>query len=212
MKLKTLAWIPFALLAIAIGLYPLTYYITDMSHTGLLQSKTEALKSSIIWHTMFYLHITFGGIALLTGWSQFSRKLRSRYLKVHRLVGKIYVVAVLISSSAGFYIALFASGGLVCVFGFGLLALAWLFTDVKAYTSIRLLQIAEHEKWMIRNYALTFAAVTLRIWLPLATGVMHIGFIPSYQVISWFCWIPNLLVAELIIKQKNDTLQPIPVS
>jgi len=212
MKLKTLAWIPFALLAIAIGLYPLTYYLTDMSHTGLLQSKTEALKSSVIWHTMFYLHISFGGIALLTGWSQFSKKLRNRYLKAHRLVGKIYVIAVLISSSAGFYIALFASGGLVCVFGFGTLALLWLFTDVKAYASIRLLQIKEHEKWMIRNYALTFAAVTLRIWLPLATGVMHIDFIPSYQVISWFCWVPNLLVAGLIIKQKNNTLQPIPVS
>jgi uncharacterized membrane protein len=177
-----------------------------MHDKGLLQSKPAELLRSPIWHTAFYLHISFGGLALLIGWTQFSKKLRGRYLNVHRLIGKIYVLSVLISSCAGFYIALFASGGIISTLGFGTLALLWLYTDVQAYTSIRRLHVAEHERWMIRNYALAFAAVTLRIWLPLATNLMHWDFIPSYQVISWLCWVPNLMVATLIIRRKDNQL------
>jgi len=206
MKLKNLPWIPFALLAIAIGLYPLIYYFVDMHDKGLLQSKPAELLRNPIWHTLFYLHISFGGLALLIGWTQFSKKLRGRYLRVHRLVGKIYVLSVFISSCAGLYIALFASGGIICSLGFGALALLWLFTDIQAYTSIRKLRIAEHEAWMIRNYALAFAAVTLRIWLPLTTGLGHMEFVTSYRIISWLCWVPNLIIAELIIRLKSNKL------
>jgi len=207
MKLKNLPWIPFVLFAIAIGLYPLMYYVVDMRTQGLLSSKPKELLNSALWFPLFYVHITAGGLALLTGWSQFSNKLRGRYLNTHRFVGKVYVLSVLLSSCAGLYIAFFASGGIVCVVGFGSLALLWLFTDIKAYISVRKLQIDEHERWMTRNYALTFAAVTLRIWLPLATGLMHFDFITSYRVISWLCWVPNLVVAELVITRKNNRLE-----
>src|ERR1700749_4007451 len=101
MKAKNLPWIPFALLAIAVGLYPLAYYVFDMHHAGLLSSKSKELLDSKLWYTAFYVHITFGGIAMLTGWTQFSRRLRDRYIGTHRTVGKIYVVSVMLSSLAG---------------------------------------------------------------------------------------------------------------
>jgi uncharacterized membrane protein len=202
MKLKNLPWIPFAFFAIVIGLYPLTYYLVDMHNQGLLSGKPKALVNNNIWYTTFYVHITFGGIAMLTGWTQFSQKLRNRYLKTHRLVGKIYVISVIISSCAGLYIAFFATGGIISAFGLGTLALLWLITVIKAYTSIRRLDITEHQKWMIRNYALTFAAVTLRVYLPLFLRfIFHDDFITSFRIISWLCWIPNLIVAEIIISK-----------
>jgi hypothetical protein len=123
MKLKNLPWIPFAFFAIAIGLYPITYYLVDMHGKGLWASKTKELIDNIVWHTAFYIHITFGGVALLTGWTQFSTKLRNRYLNTHRLVGKVYVGSVILSSLAGLHIALFASGGIISTLGFGILAL-----------------------------------------------------------------------------------------
>jgi len=202
MKLKNLPWVPFAFFAIAIVLYPLTYYLVDMHNKGLFSSKPAALIDNTVWHTVFYIHITFGGIAILTGWTQFSKRLRNKYLNIHRMIGKIYVVAVLFSSCAGLYIAFFATGGIICVMGFGALALLWLFTIVKAYTSIRRLDIAEHQKWMIRNYALTFAAVTLRVYMPiLIPFVFHGDFIPAYRLISWLCWVPNIIAAEIIISK-----------
>ena len=107
MKRKTFAWILFAFLALSIGGYPIVYYIFDMHGKGLWAGKTKELLESTAWHTAFYIHITFGGIAMLTGWTQFSQKIRDRYLDTHRTAGKIYVGSVVLSSTAGFYIAMF---------------------------------------------------------------------------------------------------------
>jgi uncharacterized membrane protein len=204
MKLKNLPWIPFAFFAIAVGLYPLLYFLIDMRSNGLLQSKPKAILDSGIWNAAFYIHITFGGLALLTGWTQFSARLRRNYLKTHRLIGKIYVIAVALSSTAALYIAFFATGGLVCVLGFGSLAVLWLISDIKAYSSIRQGHIRQHQNWMTCNYALTFAAVTLRVWLPLLSAFVFHDFIPAYRVVSWLCWVPNLIVALIIINKRND--------
>ena len=204
MKLKNLPWIPFAFFAIATGLYPLVYYIVDMHGKGLWSSKTKELLENTIWHTAFYIHITFGGIALLIGWAQFSLRLRTRYLSTHRMIGKIYVCSVMLSSLAGFYIALFATGGIAATLGFGLLAVLWFFTILKAYTSILKKEFKQHENWMIRNYVLTFAAVTLRIYLPFSQAVLHMDFITAYRIISWLAWVPNLIIAEIIVNKRTQ--------
>jgi uncharacterized membrane protein len=204
MKRKNLAWIVFAFFAIAIGSYPLTYYLVDMHGKGLWASKTKELLENIIWHTAFYIHITFGGIALLTGWTQFSKRLRDHYLNIHRQVGKVYVVSVMMSSLAGFYIALFATGGITSTLGFGALAGLWFFTIINAYTCILKKDIKQHENWMIRNYALAFAAVTLRLYLPFSQAVVHMDFIVAYRIISWLCWVPNLIIAEIIINKRKQ--------
>ena len=202
MKLKYLPWILFAVFAIAVGLYPLTYYLVDMHGKGLWASKTKELIENTVWHTAFFMHITFGGIAMLTGWTQFSKRLRDNYLSAHRFTGKIYVASVIISSMAGFYIAMFASGGITCILGFGGLASCWFFTVMMAYTSILKKQFKQHENWMIRNYALTFAAVTLRLNLPFSQAILHMDFITAYRIISWLCWVPNLVVAQIIINKR----------
>ncbi len=208
MKTKYLIWILVAFFAVAIGLYPLIYFFVDMHDKGIFRSKPAELLRDNVWHTFFYIHISFGGIALLTGWTQFSTKLRTRYLNTHRLVGKIYLIAVLLSGTAGLYIAYYATGGIVCTLGFGNLAILWLYTAIKAYTSVRALNITEHKHWMIRNYALTFAAVTLRIYLPLLTMfVFNNNFIPGYRIVSWLAWVPNLIVAEMIIRKKRAATQ-----
>jgi len=194
-----------AILATMTGLYPAFYYIVKSANPGLLAGKPAELLASYFYRGSFYAHITFGGIALLTGWMQFSKKIRARNIDLHRGLGKAYMVAVALSGIAGFTIAMSATGGPVSMAGFGLLAAVWLYTDFQGYRAIRKLDIERHRAWMLRNYSLTFAAVTLRIYLPLATAVMHLSFIPSYRVISWLCWIPNLAVAEMLIRraQKN---------
>ncbi|HVW16305.1 MAG TPA: DUF2306 domain-containing protein [Mucilaginibacter sp.] len=202
MKLKYLLWIVFGFFALSIGFYPVIYYLVDMHGKGLFASKTPELLANQVWHTAFYIHITFGGIAMLTGWTQFSPRIRNNYTSIHRTLGKIYVFAVMLSSLAGFYIAMFASGGIISVLGFGMLAASWFFTVTKAYSLILKKQFKEHENWMIRNYALTFAAFTLRIYLPLSTQLMHWDFTTSYRIISWACWVPNLVIAQIIINKR----------
>jgi uncharacterized membrane protein len=203
MKHTKIRWIIFAGLAIIVGLYPLLYLSTQMRTQGLLLSKPIDLQHNKLYPAIFYVHISFGGIALFTGWSQFNERLRARYLKAHRSVGKIYVISVLLSSVSGLTVALFATGGLISAFGFFALALTWLFTIIKAYTSIRNKDVQEHQLWMIRNYALTFAAVTLRLLLPFSQAALHMDFILAYRIISWLSWLPNMLVAELIVYKRR---------
>ncbi len=198
--MKKLLWIIFAFFAIGVGLYPTLFIFQDMSQ-GLLGSKSEALRAGI-WNTAFYLHIFLGGVSLLTGWSQFSSRLRKARLNLHRTLGKIYVAAVFISGLAGLYIAFFAEGGLAAKFGFGFLAAGWLTTTSLAFWTIRARKIEEHQRWMIRSYALTFAAVALRIYLPLFGIFTDMQFLESYRIIAWLCWVPNLIFAEWYIRSK----------
>ena len=188
-----------AVLAILVGFYPSVYFFVDEKF-GLLQSKSDAVLSSFIWNIGFYTHIVLGGLALLTGWSQFNKKIRTKKLRLHRLLGKIYVVSVFLSAIAGFYIAFFATSGIIASVGFIMLALLWFYTTLRAYMYIRNLNIDKHQEMMIYSYALCFAAVTLRIWLPLLTMLFH-DFTPAYRIVAYLCWVPNLIVAYLLVKQ-----------
>jgi hypothetical protein len=95
---------------------------------------------------------------------------------------------------AGLYMSLYSFGGMITHLGFGALAVLLLGTTARAYLAARARAIAEHRRWMLASYALIFAAVMLRIELPLLT--MAFGdFRPAYQVVAWSCWVPNLLWA-----------------
>jgi uncharacterized membrane protein len=192
-----------ALFATLTGLYPLIYLGGFMQSHGFLAGKPAAVLHSGLWKTAFYIHISAGGFALLTGWLQFNPKRRNAHLTFHRVLGRCYVGAVALSSTAGLYIALFAQGGLASAMGFGLLALCWLFTDIMAFKTALARQIGTHRKWMVLNYSLTFAAVTLRIWLLLLIHASPFSFMQGYPVIAWLCWVPNLLVACLIVRPKR---------
>ena len=93
-------------------------------------------------------------------------------------------------------------------FGFGFLSIFWLGTAGIALYKIKQRQVEQHRKWMIRNYSLTFAAVTLRVWLLvfiLLAGIEN--YITSYTIISWLCWIPNLLIAEFYLKKPRNIVR-----
>jgi len=203
--MKTFWWAIFIFFSISIGLYPIAYLLVDMSY-GLLASKSAELLHNTVWYTAFYQHIFLGAIAMLVGWSQFSKKFRNKNLSFHRTLGKVYLIAVALSGSAGLFIAFYATGGLISVFGFSGLAVAWLFTSLQAYLAIRKKDVDQHQHWMIRSYALCWAAVTLRIWLPLFQFAFDIEFMTAYRIIAWLCWVPNLLVAEVIIRNIKSSV------
>ena len=195
------AWVVFAFLAIGIGLYPAMYLIMPEDE-GLLASKSSELLSNLVWKIGFYGHISFGGLALLTGWSQFSKKIRTKKLQLHRNLGKIYVFSVFVSGICAVYIGFFATGGFITSLGFILLGLVWLFTTWKAYTAIKRKDLNLHQGMMIYSYAACFAAVTLRIWLPLLT--MAFGeFLIAYKIVAWLCWVPNMIFAHLWVRKKG---------
>ena len=194
-----------ALSAVGVGVYPLIF-LTIPEGQGLLSTKSAELLGKAYYQFGFYTHIMFGGIALIAGFSQFFPKLRRKQLGLHRSLGKVYVIAVMLSGISGLYIAFHATGGWMAIIGFALLAILWLFFTIKAYQTIKQKNIIAHQKWMIRSYALCFGAVTLRIYLPLSMA-LGIDFMVAYPIIAWLAWVPNLLIAEQFIVRRLKTVE-----
>jgi uncharacterized membrane protein len=153
-------------------------------------------------------HVLGSGVALLLGGFQFLPGLRARRLNLHRWLGRTYLLAVLIGGIGGLMLATQAEGGLVSRTGFGLLGALWLTSGWRAYAAIRRKDIASHRLWMIRNFALTFAAVTLRAYLGIMTGFLEMDFAVAYPAIAWLCWVPNLIVAEWVILRRLAVFDP----
>jgi hypothetical protein len=65
---------------------------------------------------------------------------------------------------------------------------------------------------MLRSYALTFAAVTLRLYLPLAViaSIHGYDFMVAYRFIAWFAWVPNAIFAELFIRRGREFSKGVP--
>jgi hypothetical protein len=163
-------------------------------------SKLAQYSSRKAW---VLIHIAGGTVALLTGPVQLWLGLSDRRIDLHRRIGQVYLVAVLISSIAAFYLSTHTDGG--WVFGAGLfgLAVAWLITTGMAYVSVRKFLLDQHKEWMIRSYVVTFAFVTFRM-LFTALQAAQVGQVQEQLAIaSWFCWAAPLLVTEAILQGRK---------
>jgi uncharacterized membrane protein len=193
------------LFAMGIATYGFSYF--RFAETDFLRNKDVATRSSALWQIAFYLHVGFGAVALLIGGFQFIAPLRDRFSQLHRRFGIIYVTSVFVSSISGFIVALFADAGPVAKTGFAFLAICWFTTNLKAYREIRNGRILQHRSWMIRSFSLTFAAVTLRIILPVEIALLGMNFPDAYRIVAWASWVPNLLVAELLVYRLRAPLR-----
>lgn len=155
------------------------------------------MKANFLAHSVgIYTHAFASVLALALGPFQFSAGLRQQHPVIHRWLGRIYLgVGVLVGGLSGFFMSQYAFGGRVAQLGFAALAVLWLYTGLRAYAAVRSGAINEHRKWMARNFSLTFAAVTLRLYLP-ASMLAGIDFALAYPVIAWLCWVPNLVFVQ----------------
>lgn len=179
-------------LAISVGIYGGMSIITPAARTGFVQNLFD---TALIPITM---HLAGGTVAIIFGAFQVNSRLRAKFLPAHRWLGRAYLVAVVVSGVGGLILARNSDGGLVGHFGFAMLAVCWLFATSNAYRYIRAGDITMHRAWMYRSYALTLAAVTLRIYLPLFQ-IAGYGFDVAYPLISWIAWVPNLLIVEWFV-------------
>ena len=198
-------WFVFTCFALLVsGYIVVQYFIMDGFQTGLVKAKLMfGSKLSEFWYSMLLTHITTSIVALVIGPFTLSTKFRERNINRHRIAGRIYMVGILLGGISGLYLSFYATGGLVAKLGFGLLSVLWLTSAYQALHRVKNKKMKDHRNWMIRNYSLTFAAVTLRIWLPLFIvlfGIEH--FELSYAIIAWLAWVPNLIVAELFIRKR----------
>jgi len=192
--LLTLIFFTFLMARITVEYIP---YNTDV---GFLQIKQDYIDIDH-WRIAFFVHVYASMWALLAGFTQFSSHIQSFYPRVHRAFGYVYVTNVLlITGPAALVMSFYANGGPTSKIAFGLLAIGWI-----AFTAIALSKAANgdfagHRKFMIRSYALTLSALTLRAWKWSITNTVDLPPMDVYRAVAWLGWVPNIIVAELLIR------------
>lgn len=148
-------------------------------------------------------HISSGMVALLIGPFQFSRRLRQRYLRLHRVMGRVYLIAILCGSIGALALSITTPDGRPWAFGLQGLILAWVTTAGMAYYAIRQRQIQIHQEWMVRSYVVTFAFVTFRLLYDVPP-MSRLG-PPNERGITyiWACWALPLLATEVILQLRR---------
>ncbi len=147
-------------------------------------------------------HISGGLIALIIGPFQFSKVIRDKYRPIHRLMGRIYLIAIVIATSCATYLAWTSGIQVNFAWAFGLqgLAFAWIVTASMAYLSVMRRRITQHKEWMIKSYVITFAFVTFRF---LNDSAIAAKLMPKFEergpTIIWFCWTIPLLVTQVVL-------------
>ena len=191
-RLRQFGWGLMTVLGFVVAAYALGALALPIARSPVIVARMRAVPLPVI------LHLIGGSLAIMLGALQLNRRIRRHHLAVHRWLGRCYCISVLVGGGAGLTLATMADGGLPAGMGFGMLGVLWIGSTVTAYIFIRRRRIDLHRAWMLRSYGLTFAAVTLRIWLPLSQ-VAGLPFLPSYQAIAWLCWVPNLVVVEWFV-------------
>lgn len=190
-----LAFFTFLMARITVAYVP---YNTDVGFLRIKQSYIDIDH----WRIAFFVHVYMSMWVLLAGFTQFSAAIRDRYTRLHRIFGYIYVAdVVLITGPAGLLMGIYANGGITSKVSFVMLAALWIAFTATALARARGGDLAAHRDWMIRSYALTLSAITLRAWKWSITNSFELPPMDVYRAVAWLGWVPNLIVAELIIRR-----------
>jgi len=182
-------------------LLTIAQYTSFKPDVGFLQFKQDYIHITI-WRVAFYTHVFSSLLTLCAGFTQFSNYVLKYHKNLHRLIGKIYAYDILlINFPAGMIMAFYANGHLPSKIAFIILDSLWFVFTYKAVAAIKVKDIKKHKRFMIRSYALTFSAVTLRTWKIILSHSFAIDPMSLYMIDAWMGFVPNLLFAEWLIRK-----------
>lgn len=178
-------------------------YIPYNTDVGFLRIKQHYIHIDH-WRIAFFVHVYASLWVLFAGFTQFSGWLLKNKPRLHRTLGYIYVADVLlVTGPAGLLMGFYANGGITSRIAFVALALLWIFCTAMAFIKAKQKNFKAHRNYMIRSYALTLSALTLRAWKYAITNSFELPPMDVYRSVAWLGWVPNILLAEWIIFSKR---------
>jgi uncharacterized membrane protein len=146
-------------------------------------------------------HGIAGACALLLGPMQFSDRLRNRFRKFHRVVGRIYVAGVFVAAPLGLYIQYFEERvGDPRSFSIAAAvdATLWMTTTGIALVFILRGKVQEHRHWMTRSFAVALVFLEVRV-IGGVTGWENLD-AHANETIVWFCLAFAILSADIVLQ------------
>ena len=168
----------------------------------------EVYIGNPVWKASFYIHLTFGITAVLSGLPLFFERLISFKSKVHKNLGKIYVFSILfLTGPTGLYLAFTAEGGPLATIGFLFMSSIWMYLTYKAFIKIAVdKNVESHYKWMIRSFCFTLSGITLRIMTPLCNDFFQLDPKLTYLLTAYLPWMINLVIGEILVYYSKNPL------
>jgi hypothetical protein len=194
--------LPAAVLAFSVLMFTkVVPYFSFARAIGFLSTKTDQVLDNPVFLAGFYVHITSSLWVMVSGALQFTPLLSARFPKLHRQLGKLYVLSILLlAAPSGLVLAFFANGGLPAKVGFALQCLVWWLTTYAAFREAVARQWLPHVEWMMRSFAVTLAAMSLRLESYGMYYWLHTKPIETYLTVTWLSWTGNLLLTEILIR------------
>lgn len=211
-------WLAATVLCLGVAAAAVTPYLLssldDLARSGSGLASNYAHRPLPL-QVALYAHAVAGGVALVLVPWQFSARLRRRSPGAHRVVGRVALAALVVAGVAGLVIAPVNRAGFIGLLGFSALAASWLYCAWRTYRTAVGGDLRAHRTWAARTFALTFAAVTLRLWLGGAIAIevgvfgrsLEQAFDAVYPAMPFLCWVPNLVVAEYLIRRRGSALR-----
>ncbi len=151
-------------------------------------------------------HAVFGTIVLGFAPFQFSDRIRQRFTKAHRVMGRLYVLGCFVLAPTGAYIQYYQERAgaprsftilavVDAVLLMGTTALAGLFAFRR--------KIAVHRQWAIRSYAVALVFIAARLVLGV-TGLETFG-VEIVQAVIWSCLVFSVVLGDVAIHWREIT-------
>ncbi|MEO5915046.1 MAG: DUF2306 domain-containing protein [Luteolibacter sp.] len=196
-------WLALAFFTVLMARITLGYWPVRRD-AGFLQIKQQYL-GIVHWEAAFWVHVFTSMLPLLAGFTQFAPWILKKWPRVHRTMGRVYVITVcFITGPASLIMAFYANGGITSRIAFTTLALLWLGSTAMGWRTVLQRKWQVHREWMIRSYALTLSAITLRVWKYLIVLAFEPRPMDVYRVVAWLGFVPNLLIAEWLIRRRKQ--------
>ncbi len=203
------------------GAYILTFYLGAITGQD-LESWNKNLpglyeKGNSVSLLAMGAHLAAGGIILLLGPVQLINGFRRRWPALHRWLGRVYVLTAFVAGLGGLAFILKSGtiGGAPMNAGFGLYGVLMTVAAFETYRHARNRRFQTHRIWAIRLFALSIGSWLYRMdygfWLIAAHRLGHTSDFhgPFDVVMSFFFYVPNLLLAELFIRAKRMPSHPV---
>ena len=183
-RFKTILWVSLGLTALFVFITSEVLLVTDYPMYHAYRLQVIADRGLLIPHTLC------GTFALLAGPLQFSTRFRQRHLRLHRVLGRMYFVSVILGAFTGITLAAGRPG----LPGTAMQGTAWIICTTAAVVAARNRQIAVHRQWMARSYAVTFTFVSSRVLNLVPAYWSHLGDVLSAVGVIAFTLVSILLV------------------
>jgi uncharacterized membrane protein len=184
--------------------FAVTVFVTFMKNREILNPASDIARHFSPAMMFLIPHAIFAGLAMIMGAFQFSNRLRAKYLQVHRVMGYMYVVAVMIGAPIAIPLAARVSTPSL-VAASAVQAFGWMLCTGIALYCIRNGNVREHRRWMIRGYpfAMVFTVARLLIPIPpiLKSGVVGIEIV-VWTSIALAAFLPSVFLELQSIRQR----------